>query len=301
MFSHLTIDKNFIHESLSTQPIIKGVVTISHGMAEHMQRYDWLIKHFNKSGYHVISADHIGHGSFIEKGGLPGYFGEGDDLVNVESNLIEVLDYANTKFPDLKKILFSHSMGSWIALGVIQKYKNIDLLVLSGSSLIPNKVILSQRKLVSILIAIFGGKAYSKLLDRITIRKNNSLFSPNRTPNDWLTRDVSSVDDYTADDKCGFLVTNSLWLQLSNQFLKVFKRSNYSESSPSLPIYIISGSEDPVGNRGKGVEDLYNFLLPVFKKTSIKLIEGARHEVFNETNKHESYLNMIGFIESHIK
>ena len=301
MFSHLTIDKNFIHESLSTQPIIKGVVTISHGMAEHMQRYDWLINHFNKSGYHVISADHIGHGSFIDEGGLPGYFGEGDDLVNVESNLIEVLDYANAKFPDLKKILFSHSMGSWIALGVVQKYKNIDLLVLSGSSLIPNKVILSQRKLVSILIAIFGGKAYSKLLDRITIRKNNSLFSPNRTPNDWLSRDVLSVDEYTADDKCGFLVTNSLWLQLSNQFLKVFKRSNYAESNPSLPIYIISGSEDPVGNRGKGVEDLFNFLLPVFKKTSIKLIEGARHEVFNETNKHESYLNMISFIESHIK
>ena len=223
------------------------------------------------------------------------------DLINVESNLIEVLNYANAKFPDLKKILFSHSMGSWIALGVIQKYKNIDLLVLSGSSLIPNKVILSQRKLVSILIAIFGGKAYSKLLDRITIRKNNSFFSPNRTPNDWLSRDVLSVDEYTADDKCGFLVTNSLWLQLSNQFLKVFKRSNYAESNPSLPIYIISGSEDPVGNRGKGVEDLYNFLLPVFKKTSIKLIEGARHEVFNETNKHESYLNMISFIESHIK
>ena len=301
MFNHLTIDKNFIHESLSTQLIIKGVVTISHGMAEHMERYDWLVKHFNKSGYHVISSDHIGHGSFIDKGGLPGYFGEGDDFVNVENNLIEVLDYANVKFPDLKKILFSHSMGSWIALGVVQKYKNIDLLVLSGSSLIPNKVILSQRKLVSILIAIFGGKAYSKLLDRITIRKNNSLFSPNRTPNDWLSRDVLSVDEYTADDKCGFLVTNSLWLQLSNQFLKVFKRSNYAESNPSLPIYIISGSEDPVGNRGKGVEDLYNFLLPVFKKTSIKLIEGARHEVFNETNKHESYLNMIGFIESHIK
>jgi len=301
MFNHLTIDKNFIHESLSTQLIIKGVVTISHGMAEHMERYDWLVKHFNKSGYHVISSDHIGHGSFIDKGGLPGYFGEGDDLVNVENNLIEVLDYANVKFPDLKKILFSHSMGSWIALGIVQKYKNLDLLVLSGSSLIPNKVILSQRKLVSILIAIFGGKAYSKLLDRITIRKNNSFFSPNRTPNDWLSRDVLSVDEYTADDKCGFLVTNSLWLQLSNQFLKVFKRSNYAESNPSLPIYIISGSEDPVGNKGKGVKELHDFLLPLFEKTSIKLVEGARHEVFNETNKHESYLNMISFIESHIK
>ena len=116
MFNHLTIDKKIIHESLSTQPTIKGVVTISHGMAEHMQRYDWLIKRFNASGYHVISSDHIGHGSFIDKGGLPGYFGEGDDLVNVESNLIEVLEYADAKFPDLKKVLFSHSTVSYTHL-----------------------------------------------------------------------------------------------------------------------------------------------------------------------------------------
>lgn len=301
MFNHLTIDKKIIHESLSTQPTIKGVVTISHGMAEHMQRYDWLIKRFNASGYHVISSDHIGHGSFIDEGGLPGYFGEGDDLVNVENNLIEVLEYADAKFPDLKKVLFSHSMGSWIAMGTIQRYKNIDILILSGSSLIPNKVILSQRRLVSILIAIFGGKAYSKLLDRITIRKNNSLFRPNRTPNDWLSRDKLSVDEYTADDKCGFLVTNSLWLQLSNQFLKVFKRSNYAASNHSLPIYVISGAEDPVGNRGKGAKDLYNFLSSIFKNISFKLVQGARHEVFNETNKDESYLNMLSFIQSHIK
>lgn len=301
MFNHLTIDKKIIHESLSTQSAIKGVVTISHGMAEHMQRYDWLIKRLNASGYHVISSDHIGHGSFIDEGGLPGYFGEGDDLVNVENNLIEVLEYADAKFPDLKKVLFSHSMGSWIAMGTIQRYKNIDILILSGSSLIPNKVILSQRRLVSILIAIFGGKAYSKLLDRITIRKNNSLFRPNRTPNDWLSRDKLSVDEYTADDKCGFLVTNSLWLQLSNQFLKVFKRSNYAASNHSLPIYVISGAEDPVGNRGKGAKDLYNFLSSIFKNISFKLVQGARHEVFNETNKDESYLNMLSFIESHIK
>ena len=60
-------------------------------------------------------------------------------------------------------------------------------------------------------------------------------------------------------------------------------------------------NEDPVGNRGKGVEDLYNFLSSIFKNISFKLVQGARHEVFNETNKDESYLNMLSFIESHIK
>ena len=301
MFKNLTIDKKFINESLSSNENIKGVVTISHGMAEHMHRYSWLIKHFNSSGYHVVSADHIWHGSYIDHGGLPGYFGEGHDLENIENNLVSVLEYANQKFPTLKKILFSHSMGSWIALGVIQKYKYIDALILSGSSLIPNKVVTSQKRLVSFLILIFGEKSYSKLLDKITMRKNNSLFSPNRTPNDWLTRDTSSVDEYTDDNKCGFLVTNSLWLQLCNQFLKVFKSSNYIESNKSLPIYIISGDKDPVGNSGKGVKDLNKFLSSIFTNITMNLVKEARHEVFSEINKDESYSNMIDFIDSHIK
>jgi alpha-beta hydrolase superfamily lysophospholipase len=95
MFKNLTIDKKFINESLSSNENIKGVVTISHGMAEHMHRYSWLIKHFNSSGYHVVSADHIGHGSYIDHGGLPGYFGEGHNLDNIENNLVSVLEYTH--------------------------------------------------------------------------------------------------------------------------------------------------------------------------------------------------------------
>jgi alpha-beta hydrolase superfamily lysophospholipase len=192
-------------------------------------------------------------------------------------------------------------MGSWLSMGVIQRYQNIDALILTGSSLIPNQTILAQRRLVAFLSFFFGKKSYSKFIDKITIRKYNSIFSPNRTPNDWISRDEQSVDEYTDDPNCGFLVTNSLWYQLSNQMLKVFDINKYIHSNTDLPIYLISGDQDPVGINGKGVLSLHEFLIQKFYKTEINLVSGSRHEVFNEINKEESFNDLIKFIDSNIE
>ena len=297
----LPIDNKFIYEFFADNEIIKGVVVISHGMAEHINRYKWLIKQLNATGYHVVCADHLGHGKYINDGAAPGYFSDADDFEDVENNLIHILDYVSHKFPDLNKILIGHSMGSWIAMGVIQRYQNIDALILTGSSLIPKETILAQRRLVAFLSFFFGKKSYSKFIDKITMRKYNSIFSPNRTPNDWISRDKQSVDEYTNDHKCGFLVTNSLWYQLSNQMLKVFDINKYIHSNTNLPIYLISGDHDPVGINGKVVMSLHELLLQRFNKTEINLVGGSRHEVFNEINKEESFNDLIKFIDSNIE
>ena len=301
MSFELPIDNKFIYKFFADSETIKGVVVISHGMAEHIIRYGWLIKRLNASGYHVVCADHLCHGKYINDGATPGYFSDSNDFEDVENNLIHILNYVSYKFPDLKKILIGHSMGSWIAMGVIQKYQNIDALVLTGSSLIPKKTVLAQRRLVAFLSFFFGKKSYSKFIDKITMRKYNSIFSPNRTPNDWISRDKQSVDEYTDDPNCGFLVTNSLWYQLSNQMLKVFDINKYIHSNTNLPIYLISGDQDPVGINGKGVVSLHEFLLQRFNKTEINLVGGSRHEVFNEINKEESFNDLIKFIDSNIE
>jgi alpha-beta hydrolase superfamily lysophospholipase len=297
----LPIDNKFIYKFIADKETIKGVIVISHGMAEHINRYKWLIKQFNSTGYHVVCADHLGHGKYIDDGATPGYFSDAHDFEDVENNLIHILDYVGHEFPDLNKILIGHSMGSWIAMGVIQRYQNIDALILTGSSLIPKETVLAQRRLVTFLSFLFGKKSYSKFIDKITMRKYNNIFSPNRTPNDWITRDETSVDEYTDDPKCGFLVTNSLWYQLSNQMLKVFDINKYINSNINLPIYLISGDKDPVGINGKGVKSLHEFLIQKFYKTEINLVAGSRHEVFNEINKQESFNDLIKFIDSNIE
>ena len=55
-------------ENLTSKPVPKGVLIISHGMAEHIGRYKWLTSKLNLDGYHVISKDHRGHGRNIENG-----------------------------------------------------------------------------------------------------------------------------------------------------------------------------------------------------------------------------------------
>ena len=126
----------------------------------------------------------------------------------------------------------------------------------------------------------------------------NNFFKPNRTKKDWISSDDDNVDNYIADSLCGFPVTNGLWHDLANGILKVFKKNNYSLSDNSIPIFIISGSKDPVGENGKGVIRLNNFLSNIFSDVSIKIVDEARHEVFSETTKENSYNTLIKFIET---
>ena len=60
MDKNMTNSLYFEHFTNETNP--KGVFIISHGMAEHIGRYKWLISKLNVDGYHVISRDHKGHG-----------------------------------------------------------------------------------------------------------------------------------------------------------------------------------------------------------------------------------------------
>ena len=78
-------------------------------------------------------------------------------------------------------------------------------------------------------------------------------------------------------------------------FLRVFDKRNY-KISKNIPILIISGSHDPVGDNTKGTKKLYKFLSTIFDKIEIELINNARHEVFNEINKENNY----NFLKFHI-
>ena len=293
----ISIDNKYIYKNLSSSINPKGIVHICHGMAEHIGRYNWLIKKLNDDGYHVISIDHRGHGNRI--GDNPkGFFDEQDGWNMVVEDLSVLIEMSKQDYPDLKQFLIAHSMGSWIALSALQNNIAIDGLILSGSSKPAKLMIIIQKILIKIQILLFGKKSVSIFLDNITLGSYNNFFKPNRTKKDWISSDNDNVDNYIDDDLCGFPVTNGLWHDLANGILKVFNINNYSLSKNSIPIFIISGSKDPVGENGKGVMRLYKFLSNIFTSVSIKIIDEARHEVFSETTKENSYNTLIKFIES---
>ena len=297
MNSSLSIDNNYIYENLTEFSEPKGIVHICHGMAEHIRRYDWLIAKLNKDGFHVISIDHRGHGNRIHNN-LKGFFDDNDGWGLVVDDLLNLLTQSNKKFPDLKQYVLAHSMGSWIALAAMQKGMNINGLIISGSSKPLKTILLIQKLLVKVQILLFGKSSVSIFLDNLTLGPYNNAFKPNRTIKDWISSDNDNVDDYINDPLCGFPVTNGLWNDLASGLLEVFDAKKYQKSNNSTPIFVISGSEDPVGENGKGVSRLYNYLSKIYPNTIIEIVKNARHEVFSETTKENSYNNLIKFIDS---
>ena len=294
MSRSISIDNKYIYKYLTSSLNPKGIIHICHGMAEHIGRYKWLINNLNKDGYHVIAIDHRGHGRRIENN--KGYFADYNGWNLVVNDLIKIIDLTNNEFPNLKQYLIGHSMGSWISLAAVQKGINIDGLILSGSSQVQPYIIRIQRLIILFQMLFFGKKAIGKFLDNIILGRYNKFFIPNRTAKDWISSDNLNVDNYVNDPLCGYPVTIGLWNDLSKGMLNVFKKSGYAQLNKTMPIYIVSGKKDPVGENGNGVQRLYDFLNSIYKNVDIDLIDDARHEVFSETDKENTYNKLLKFI-----
>ena len=297
MTSNITNRNPHIYEFLTNQINPKGIIHISHGMAEHIPRYKWLIGKFNDDGYHVIANDHKGHGLSVNDNESFGYFTNTNGWNEVVGDLESLINNTKIKYPDLDQFLIGHSMGSWIALSAMTRGLDIKGLILSGSSKVPTITVYIQKILTNIQILFFGKKSISNFLDGLTIKGYNKSFSPNRTQSDWITSDENNVDEYILDPLCGFKVTNLLWRDLADGLISISKKKAFNSACQNTPVFIISGDMDPVGESGKGVKRLFDYLVTIFPNTSMNLVKNARHEVFSETNKDHSYDKVKQFIE----
>ena len=295
MKQHMTNSLYFEHFTHQMNP--KGVFIISHGMAEHMGRYKWLISKLNDDGYHVISRDHKGHGKNIANGDTQGFFSENNGWLKVRDDLKKTINHAENRFPNLTCFLLGHSMGSWIALSTLNSKSSIKAIILTGSSKLPKLAIILNLIIVKFDIFINGKFNKSTIMDRLTMRRFNAEFKPNRTPNDWISSDKNSVNEYTNDPNCGFIVTSSLWLDLCNGLMMIFNRSYYSDLNKDIPILIISGEYDVASNNSKLAKKLKDFLMSIFSNISFKIVKDCRHEVFTEVNKLSSYNYLINYIK----
>ena len=285
--------------SLTNEDKVNGVVIISHGMAEHMGRYSWLTNKLNKDGYHVIGHDHRGHGKWIKNGFKEGVFHSSNGWNLVADDLTNLIYDSQAEFPNYKHYLLAHSMGSYVALSAVSKNLSLSGLILSGSSHISPLTLFIQRMLIKIVILIKGRDKKSNFLDSITMRAFNDKFKPTQTPNDWISTDMTNVKDYTNDPMCGFIASNGLWDDMASSFKSIYNKNHYSCSDHELPILIISGDKDPVGEMGAGVKRLYEFLKSIFKNTSFILLKNERHEVFSGLDKSNTYSKLKTFLMAH--
>lgn len=267
---------------------VRGVVQIVHGMAEHAARYARLAAFLNEAGWAVMAHDQRGHGQTAHSVRDLGFFAEEDGWAKVVEDVRAVTREARSLHPDAPVVLLGHSMGSYIVQSVLMEDDDYAAAILTGSTLNQGLLVRVGRQLARLEKWRIGGRGVSGLLQRLSIGGFQRAIPNRRTDSDWLSRDPAEVDKYEEDPLCGFPVTAGLWVDLTQAFRDLEDPECIRRIRDDLPLRIMSGAEDPVNNGGAGFHALVGLYQDRgMKRLESDLFEGARHEIFNETNRDE--------------
>ncbi len=284
----------------SKQAAPQGVLQIVHGLAEHGARYSHLAATMTAKGYTVIAHDHRGHGRSAQKG-LLGHYDDHLGWNKVVGDVATIYQQASTIAKGKPHFLLAHSMGSFITMQFLMDYPAaLNGVILSGSNYSPP---LKYRVAANIARAeklMFGGQHRSKLLDHLSFGSFNGHFKPSRTTHDWLSRNHEQVDRYLQDPACGFIATTQLWCDFLEGLSNISTPSNLKKINSTLPIFLLAGERDPVGNMGDGVLALSKRLKRAgIKDITCTLYPDGRHEMLNENNALQVESDICYWIESH--
>lgn len=269
----------WVPEQPSAEPVT-NVLVIAHGMGEHAARYEPLAHWLNQRGVAVYAIQHRGHGPHCSSD-QRGHYADEDGWQRVIDDLALAVQQVRSEHPDLPLSLFGHSMGSFIAQAYVQQYGNdIDSLMLCATNRIDRVKLGPYLGLVTLIKRVRGKRHRSPLIDRLSFDAFNKEFAPNRTDHDWLSRDTAQVDRYENDPLCGFTCTAGLWTDFISGMLSL-KPDLWRKD---LPVHLMAGDQDPVGEMGKGFSrHIANLRKAGVTVASERLFEGARHELVNET------------------
>lgn len=273
----------------------KALVICVHGMAEHSRRYNDFASFLAKSGYTVLTYDHRGHGDSLLHEEIKGYLGK-DGFNKMVTDLEKIVTLAKQNYPDTRCILFGHSMGSFVVQRYIQVNDDVDGVILMGSGYRP-KGLIGGLLLAKLLVWFGKGKEKASLIDGQLMKTYNKTFQPQRTKFDWLSRDTDEVDRYINDPNCGFMMTNQFFLDFFKGIRTVGQAKNIANIRKNLPILLISGLDDPVGEMGTKIQRLGIQYQKVTKHVDIKLYKSARHELLHEHNKDEVSQDLLDWLE----
>lgn len=279
---------------------VKAVIQMHHGMAEHSGRYAGFIKAFTQMGYAVFMNDMLGHGKSNNDRALLGYFGDRDGYLNIIRDAKQLTDIVKQEYPDKKFIIAGHSMGSLIMRCYINEYGcDFDGDVIIGTAG-PTPLAKVGVPIIKMVGAIKGKKHHSPFLNKLSLGAYDKPFE-HRTHYDWGMRDTAQVDEYVADPLCGFLFTAAGYADLAKLTVECNEDAWYANVRSDLPIFLMSGAMDPVGNFSAGVQKVYNKLVSTgHTKVNIKIYPEARHEILNELNKDEVYADLNAWIEEKV-
>lgn len=295
--------KSVLHGILVRPEKPEALFEISHGMAEHIERYLPLMEYLAGKGILCFGHDHIGHGGSVSRPEDLGYLPWKNGRSVLIGDLLADGVRMRELYPGLPLYLFGHSMGSFLARlavaadsGEPQPYSGLIVMGTGGNNPVAGAGLALQH-----LISLFCGERHiSPFTEKLMFGTYNTRFE-GRTAFDWLSRDHAHVDAYLADPLSGFPFTVSA-LGVLTQLTKCANDGKTFRSTPrELPIRLISGSADPVGDYGRGVTAVYDaYKAAGVRDVTFRLYADDRHELLGERDRVTVFSELADWMLFHL-
>ena len=260
----------------------KLILQITHGMTEHMGRYENFAREMNARGIGVAGFDLRGHG---QNPGDPLVASFGPD--GWEASLQDMhlfFQYLEARFPGAPHYMLGFSLGSFLLREYLGRWSDgVCGAIIMGTGDQPGLVLSVMMAIVKGQIQKAGFDACTDLVRSLSFGSYNQKFRPNRTASDWLCADTQALDDYLSDSLCRRDISAGLFWQL----LAAMKRAGHRDAcrnwNREMPVLLLSGLEDPVGDFGKGVRRVHRQMETAgLRQVSLQLPPGARHILLGE-------------------
>ncbi|NQV41972.1 MAG: alpha/beta hydrolase [Candidatus Marinimicrobia bacterium] len=250
----------------------KGVVLITHGIAEHSGRYAHVAQSLVEAGYTAVGFDLRGHG---KSSGKRNYINSFQDYLN---DLQEVLNRTRSSHPDLPLFLFGHSMGGGIVtLFTIERNPDVKGVLLSGPSVkVSDDISPFLQKISGVISAILPKLPVVKL-DSSDISKDPEV--------------VNAYDEDPLNYRGGVLA------RTGSELLKATKTITARSQVIDLPILIMHGDTDKLSDVS-GSEMLYANVSSTDK--TLKIYKGLYHEILNEPEQDQVKADIINWLNTHL-
>ncbi|MCR5747283.1 MAG: lysophospholipase [Lachnospiraceae bacterium] len=275
----------------------RAILVVVHGMVDHALKYSEMAEYLMSQGILVAALDLLGHGNSAKTEEDFGYFCEQDPATVIVRDVHRLKKTIEAEHPGVPVYVMGHSMGSFIVRNYMERYgTGIKGVILQGGNATP-AIQGKMGKFFTNVIAVFHGWRYrSMFCTAITLGSYVKAF-PEEGNTGWLAKKKELIAEYDGDPKCDFIFTLNGYNALGELTLRAGNKKLIQNIPKTLPIFIISGADDPVGEMGRGVQRMYELYKNMgFETVKLDIRPGDRHELHHEEDRFKVFEEIKAFI-----
>lgn len=279
----------------------RAILQIIHGMTEFIERYEPFAQYLAEHDILVVGHDHIGHGQSVLTKKDWGFFAPDNPARILLQDIHQLRMITRKKYKGIPYFMLGHSMGSFLLRSYLfSRGKGLSGAIVMGTGFTDPRMSQSGILLANLLSKVYGWRHRSGLLTKIALGSNKRFDMTGEHPeNSWLTKDAEIAGWYYKQPACTYVFTLNGYLALFETVKHCCRQANADRIWKKLPILLVSGADDAVGDYGKGVEKVRE----MYHKAGIEdlkmvLYKNDRHEILNELDRGKVFTDLLGWMEA---